>query len=157
MALNVFYLECLGKNWVWSSFSSKRSQVFGWNLVQSTNWSFDRGPHFTQGSRGNNCIGKHWACSSWETYQSQGFRMFQWVKNAKRIFWIIFTIKLLQFLGIFQYFGDESTLILVMYFPLEDLNQTHNYDPRNSLIMNLEQKQQIPDFLFFRKPITVYS
>lgn len=35
-----------------------------------------------------------------------------------------------------------------MYFPLEDLDQTHNYDPRNPLVMNLEKKQHIPEFLF---------
>ena len=61
----------------------------------------------------------------------------------------VFTIFLnIPISRIFLNEGDESTLILVMYFPLEDLNQTHNYDPRNPLVMNLEQKQQIPDFLF---------
>ena len=39
-------------------------------------------------------------------------------------------------------------LILVIYFPIEDLDQSHlPYDPRNPLMKNLGQKQT-PDFVF---------
>ena len=50
----------------------------------------------------------------------------------------------------------DPTLILVMYVPIEDLDQTYDgYDPRNPLVLNLEQKQQIAKFMF-SKTITAF-
>ena len=97
MTFNVIYLDNSGKDWVWSYFTSKWSQDFGWNFVQPIDWSSDRGSHFTQWFSGNYCNGKHWTCSYGKTHQIQGFRMFQWVKNAKHFNLYHWLIKLSNF------------------------------------------------------------